>query len=185
MAEQSRVPIRVLVVDDEAEVRDAYRQILLEAEVSRDLAAFRDCAAALFEKRRVPAPAVPAAPARRDLRSGVLRRRRSRGRRGQGGARAGTAVRRGVSRHAHAAGSRWRLGGGAHPGARSGDRDRHLHCLFGCRPMRNRRHRAAGRETVVSAETVSSARSAADGHRARQQMACGAHASSSWPISMR
>jgi diguanylate cyclase (GGDEF)-like protein len=50
MSEQSRTPIRVLVVDDEADVRDAYRQILLEAEVRRDLAAFHDLRARLFRK---------------------------------------------------------------------------------------------------------------------------------------
>jgi diguanylate cyclase (GGDEF)-like protein len=42
------LPIRVLVVDDEASVRDAYRQTLLESDVSQDLAAFRDLRARLF-----------------------------------------------------------------------------------------------------------------------------------------
>jgi diguanylate cyclase (GGDEF)-like protein len=50
MSDQSRTPIRVLVADDEADVRDAYRQILLEAEVRRDLAAFHDLRARLFRK---------------------------------------------------------------------------------------------------------------------------------------
>ncbi|HEY1726695.1 MAG TPA: EAL domain-containing protein [Steroidobacteraceae bacterium] len=50
MSNQSRTPIRVLVVDDEADVRDAYRQILLEAEVQRDLAAFHNLRARLFRK---------------------------------------------------------------------------------------------------------------------------------------
>ena len=50
MSDRSRSPIRVLVVDDEADVRDAYRQILLEADVTRDLAAFRDLRTRLFRK---------------------------------------------------------------------------------------------------------------------------------------
>jgi diguanylate cyclase (GGDEF)-like protein len=41
-------PIRVLVADDEESVRDAYRQTLLESDVSQDLAAFRDLRARLF-----------------------------------------------------------------------------------------------------------------------------------------
>jgi diguanylate cyclase (GGDEF)-like protein len=44
------MPIKVLVADDEAVVRDAYRQILLEADVSQDLAAFRNLRARLFNK---------------------------------------------------------------------------------------------------------------------------------------
>ena len=62
MSERSREPIRVLVVDDEDEVRDAYRQILLEADVTRDLAAFHDLRTRLFRKADAPAPAVQAAP---------------------------------------------------------------------------------------------------------------------------
>ena len=50
MSDRSRSPIRVLVVDDESDVRDAYRQILLEADVNRDLAAFRDLRTRLFRK---------------------------------------------------------------------------------------------------------------------------------------
>jgi diguanylate cyclase (GGDEF)-like protein len=50
VSDRSRSPIRVLVVDDEADVRDAYRQILLEADVTRDLAAFRDLRTRLFRK---------------------------------------------------------------------------------------------------------------------------------------
>jgi diguanylate cyclase (GGDEF)-like protein len=50
VSDRSRTPIRVLVVDDEDEVRDAYRQILLEADVNRDLAAFRDLRTRLFRK---------------------------------------------------------------------------------------------------------------------------------------
>ena len=62
MSDRTRVPIRVLVVDDEEEVRDAYRQILLEADVTRDLAAFRDLRTRLFRKPESPGPAAePAA----------------------------------------------------------------------------------------------------------------------------
>ncbi|MGA7825677.1 MAG: EAL domain-containing protein [Steroidobacteraceae bacterium] len=43
--------IRVLVVDDEAEVRDAYRQILLESEVSREMAGFHALRSRLFNKQ--------------------------------------------------------------------------------------------------------------------------------------
>jgi diguanylate cyclase (GGDEF)-like protein len=56
------VPIRVLVVDDEEDVRDAYRQILLEADVTRDLAAFRDLRTRLFRKPESQAPAAKSAP---------------------------------------------------------------------------------------------------------------------------
>jgi diguanylate cyclase (GGDEF)-like protein len=62
VSERSRVPIRVLVVDDEDEVRDAYRQILLETDVTRDLAAFHDLRSRLFRKADAPVPAAPAAP---------------------------------------------------------------------------------------------------------------------------
>ncbi|MFI4866576.1 MAG: putative bifunctional diguanylate cyclase/phosphodiesterase [Steroidobacterales bacterium] len=48
MSERNQAPIRVLVVDDEADVCDAYRQILLQADVSRDLAAFHDLRTRLF-----------------------------------------------------------------------------------------------------------------------------------------
>ena len=63
MSERSRSPIRVLVVDDESDVRDAYRQILLEADVNRDLAAFRDLRTRLFRKPDDAAPA-PRPPTR-------------------------------------------------------------------------------------------------------------------------
>jgi diguanylate cyclase len=61
VSERSQTPIRVLVVDDEADVRDAYRQILLQADVSRDLAAFHDLRTRLFRS----ADAAPAQPASR------------------------------------------------------------------------------------------------------------------------
>lgn len=50
MADQVRTQVRVLVVDDEADIRDAYRQILLETEVSQDIAGFRELRARLFAK---------------------------------------------------------------------------------------------------------------------------------------
>jgi diguanylate cyclase len=61
VSERSQVPIRVLVVDDEGDVRDAYRQILLQADVSRDLAAFHDLRTRLFRKPDAPPPAAAAA----------------------------------------------------------------------------------------------------------------------------
>jgi len=45
-----RKPIKVLVADDEADVRDAYRQVLIEADVSKGLTAFRNLRARLFAK---------------------------------------------------------------------------------------------------------------------------------------
>jgi diguanylate cyclase len=50
MTELNKSAIRVLVVDDEAEVRDAYRQILLESEVSREMAGFHALRSRLFSK---------------------------------------------------------------------------------------------------------------------------------------
>jgi diguanylate cyclase (GGDEF)-like protein len=44
------MPIRVLIADDEAEVRDAYRQILHEADVSGDTAVFHNLRERLFSK---------------------------------------------------------------------------------------------------------------------------------------
>jgi diguanylate cyclase (GGDEF)-like protein len=44
------LPIRVLVADDEEIVRDAYRQTLVDGDVSKDLAAFRDLRVRLFVK---------------------------------------------------------------------------------------------------------------------------------------
>jgi diguanylate cyclase (GGDEF)-like protein len=58
MADKIRTPVRVLVVDDESDVRDAYRQILLETDVNQDIAGFRVLRARLFAK---PAAAVPVA----------------------------------------------------------------------------------------------------------------------------
>jgi diguanylate cyclase len=60
MSDRSQTPIRVLVVDDEGDVRDAYRQILLEADVNRDLAVFHDLRTRLFRKTdTAPPPAQP------------------------------------------------------------------------------------------------------------------------------
>src|SRR5579872_1034023 len=50
MSRQKPTPIRLLVVDDDADVRDAYRQTLLETDVSRDVAAFKDLRSRLFGK---------------------------------------------------------------------------------------------------------------------------------------
>jgi diguanylate cyclase len=61
VSEPSRTPIRVLVVDDEEDVRDAYRQILLQADVSRDLAAFHDLRSRLFRRTDSERPAAASA----------------------------------------------------------------------------------------------------------------------------
>lgn len=61
MTDSKRTPIRVLVADDEADVRDAYRQVLLESDVSKDLAAFRKLRARLFSKGDGADPDAPAA----------------------------------------------------------------------------------------------------------------------------
>ena len=50
MAELNPTPIRVLVVDDEAEIRDAYRHILLDSDASREMAGFRELRSRLFKK---------------------------------------------------------------------------------------------------------------------------------------
>ena len=50
MAESNTAPVRVLVVDDEAEIRDAYRQILLENEVTQEMVGFRELRSRLFRK---------------------------------------------------------------------------------------------------------------------------------------
>ncbi len=50
MSEKKRPPIRVLIADDEAEVRDAYRQILLEADMSSETAVFHNLRERLFSK---------------------------------------------------------------------------------------------------------------------------------------
>ena len=50
MSKEARPAIRVLIADDEPEVRDAYRQILLEADMSGETAMFRDLKQRLFTK---------------------------------------------------------------------------------------------------------------------------------------
>ena len=50
MTDIKRMAIRVLVADDEADVRDAYRQILLEADMSGETAVFRNLRDRLFTK---------------------------------------------------------------------------------------------------------------------------------------
>jgi len=50
VTDSKRMAIRVLVADDEAAVRDAYRQILLEADMSGETAVFRNLRDRLFTK---------------------------------------------------------------------------------------------------------------------------------------
>jgi diguanylate cyclase (GGDEF)-like protein len=50
VSDKKRLPIRVLIADDEAEVRDAYRQILLEADMSSETAMFHNLRERLFNK---------------------------------------------------------------------------------------------------------------------------------------
>ena len=50
MSDQKRLPIRVLVADDEAEVRDAYRQILTDADLSSETAVFHNLRDRLFSR---------------------------------------------------------------------------------------------------------------------------------------
>jgi diguanylate cyclase (GGDEF)-like protein len=57
MADLNQTPVRVLVVDDEAEVRDAYRQILRESEATAELAGFNELRNRLFHKGARPAGA--------------------------------------------------------------------------------------------------------------------------------
>src|SRR6516165_3625036 len=49
MAERN-APIRVLVVDDEPEIRDAYRQILCDTEVNLEMTGFHELRSRLFRK---------------------------------------------------------------------------------------------------------------------------------------
>ena len=61
MAQQGQRLIRVLIVDDEPAVRDAYREILTENDVTREIAAFRELRSKLFSKSPGEAAAVRAA----------------------------------------------------------------------------------------------------------------------------
>ena len=59
MADKTTQAIRVLVVDDEANVRDAYRQILQEPTVNKEIADLNDLRTRLFKKPEgssAPAP---------------------------------------------------------------------------------------------------------------------------------
>jgi diguanylate cyclase len=51
-----RAPIRVLIADDEADVRDAYRQILTEADMSGETAVFHNLRSRLFARPPADAP---------------------------------------------------------------------------------------------------------------------------------
>ena len=53
MTEDNRTSIRVLIVDDEAEVREAYRQILSDAQESKTDSEFQALRARLFSKTPV------------------------------------------------------------------------------------------------------------------------------------
>src|SRR5579862_6712173 len=50
MPEPNPAPIRVLIVDDEAEIRDAYRQILVDSDSSQEMAGFQELRSRLFRK---------------------------------------------------------------------------------------------------------------------------------------
>jgi diguanylate cyclase (GGDEF)-like protein len=55
MAEQNPKPIRVLIVDDEPEIRDSYRQILQESEASLEMTGFHELRSRLFRKNPMEA----------------------------------------------------------------------------------------------------------------------------------
>jgi diguanylate cyclase len=50
VSDKKRLPIRVLIADDEAEVRDAYREILSDADMSSETAVFHNLRERLFNK---------------------------------------------------------------------------------------------------------------------------------------
>jgi diguanylate cyclase (GGDEF)-like protein len=50
VSDKKRLPIRVLIADDEAEVRDAYRHILSDADMSSETAVFHNLRERLFSK---------------------------------------------------------------------------------------------------------------------------------------
>jgi diguanylate cyclase len=50
VSDKKRMPIRVLVADDEADVRDAYRQILCDTDMSSETAVFHNLRERLFNK---------------------------------------------------------------------------------------------------------------------------------------
>jgi diguanylate cyclase len=55
MAERNPTPIRVLIVDDEPEIRDAYRQVLSESEVNLEVTGFHELRSRLFKKNPMEA----------------------------------------------------------------------------------------------------------------------------------
>ncbi|HXN79461.1 MAG TPA: EAL domain-containing protein [Steroidobacteraceae bacterium] len=55
MDERKQTPIRVLVVDDEPEIRDSYRQILQESEASLEMTGFHELRSRLFKKNPMEA----------------------------------------------------------------------------------------------------------------------------------
>jgi diguanylate cyclase (GGDEF)-like protein len=59
---KDKLPIRVLVADDEAEVRDAYRQILTQADVSGEAVRLHDLRERLFSKNAAEQPGKTPAP---------------------------------------------------------------------------------------------------------------------------
>ena len=62
MAERTPTPIRVLVVDDEPEIREAYRQVLSDSEVNLEMTGFHELRSRLFRKN--PTEALRRAAAR-------------------------------------------------------------------------------------------------------------------------
>jgi CheY-like chemotaxis protein len=50
MPETKPTPIRVLIVDDEAEIRDSYKQIFAESEASLEMTGFHELRSRLFRK---------------------------------------------------------------------------------------------------------------------------------------
>ena len=55
MADRNPTPIRVLIVDDEPEIRDAYRQVLAESEVNLEVTGFHELRSRLFKKNPMEA----------------------------------------------------------------------------------------------------------------------------------
>jgi diguanylate cyclase (GGDEF)-like protein len=62
VSDKKRIPIRVLIADDEAEVRDAYRQILDETDMSGETVVFHNLRERLFAKHAPAQPAKPLTP---------------------------------------------------------------------------------------------------------------------------
>src|SRR4029077_6785459 len=64
MPEVNQTTIRVLVVDDEPGVRDAYRQVLTESDVSQEVEGFRELRSRLFSRNSPERSRAKAAPHR-------------------------------------------------------------------------------------------------------------------------